>query len=223
MEFFTLQNSSDEDIVGCVPQTKGMSIEYNLRNDSSVWNIRNFCESTIVPDLDYFELYKGTKLTDVINTGLINASGFLISENLYSTLNKLNLPRHKYYQGRVKFGEDFYNYGWLHFLEDFINYIDFGMSVFELKHPLPWKNDSPIEIQVADNNELIEFWRANCEIKKIFPKKLVLNTYSRKFDLFSFSIFWKNIIVNKTLKDLIETNNISGFQLSPISFDFVLK
>jgi hypothetical protein len=220
MKIFSIKNSTEEHIIGSYPQTKGMSNGYDLKKSNSVWNIHNFTEPNFKPDLNSFQLYNSSKLTDVISTGLINASGFLISQKLFELLKKHRLPNHVFYIGEVISNDLKYEYRWFHLLEDFTSYIDYKSSNFMYKHPLAWRNDTPVEFRVESKEELIDYWKKIDSMKDIYPIHLTLNGDFDDMDLFSFSTFGKRIYVSERLKNSIEKDGILGFDIEPINFNF---
>jgi hypothetical protein len=222
MNFYSMKTTTDEKIAGTYPQTAGMDAGYDTDKPSSITKIPDLQVPGTVPDLDSFILSKKAKLTDVISTGLITASGFLINEKARTLFEKATLPEHKFYPAKVMFKEHKIDYFWFQIEENITlkNAIDFTRSEFELRHPLPFMKDSS-KLDLHSTTDLIEAWKENTDIKKIFPTRLSLHSAFRNYSMFSFSCFWDGIVVNEQFKDEIEGNQISGFQFKagfPISF-----
>ncbi len=91
MSYFILTNSTGKDIGKEYPQTDGMGGFYQFGDSNSISNLPNLKIPDFIPNLDYFNIHKNSKLTDFISTGLITAMGFIVSEKAKNILEQFNL------------------------------------------------------------------------------------------------------------------------------------
>ena len=81
-----------------------------------------------------FDLVKGAKLTDVLKTLAISASGFIISERLRTLLESYKLERHEFIPVEIIDGKQTHNYHFLHFYGlDMVHCLDYQQSIFRTK------------------------------------------------------------------------------------------
>ena len=82
------------------------------------------------PDLR-FDLEKGSKLTDVINS-CVEVPGFTINERVKNIFEQCKLPEHRYYEAKVKDLKGvIHPYYCLHILPNDYSMIDFDKTIFK--------------------------------------------------------------------------------------------
>ncbi|MBX3239012.1 MAG: hypothetical protein KIT80_09540 [Chitinophagaceae bacterium] len=214
MEWYLFAPTTDERTCGAYTQTDGMGPGYNLRGPNSVWNISNLKKPDFEPDFDCFMLDKKAKLTDIISTSIINARGFIVSNNLKTIFDNSRLPSHIYYPVVLLYKKErITNYYWLHFIEDNTKDIDFRKSEFELTHPLPFFRTESV---ILNNKELsvIEANKAANPDFKVFPRFIQLNK-SLDADFLIFEFLYNKCYISEKLYNDFKTNNISGIDFTP--------
>lgn len=215
MEWYSLRTSTDEKVTGTHPQTDGMRYGYDLRKADSIWNIPNLKLPDFEPDLDYFVLDKKAKLTDVISTGLISASGFILNDRVKNIFDRFKLPAHKYFPAKVMCKKEIHdNYYWFHLLDDCVNNIDFENSKFIRRDPI-FKEDFE-KLNISNKEELFSE-KQKSSLKHIFPERLTINN-SNNLNFLFFNSFWINYFVSAEILDALETEKCTGFDHNEISF-----
>jgi len=215
MKYYGIFASTDEKIIGKYTQTEGMGGVYDLRKPTSVWKIPTLKPIPFEPDLDYFNLEKKAKLTDVISTGLISAPGFIVNDKVKSIFDQFKLPKHKYYSAKVMHKGVKYDYFWFHIEEDIVtdNAVNFDNSKFELRDPVPFMGD-PVGLDVHSTDELMKVWKENAGINVIVPLNLALKSNFENYDMLGLKTFSQRVVVNESLKTQLE-NDVTGFEFKP--------
>lgn len=209
---FVIKNSTDNSKIGkAYPQVDGMGNDYNFKKPNSVNKIANYRQLDFLPDLDFFKISNSAKLTDFISTGLIYASGFLVSEKVKQIFDQYVISKHTYYPARLKYKMHFYeNYFWLHFIENDNEIIEFANSSFVLTHPLPFFREDEILLTFESQKEALSSWEKNND-ERLFPRKLTIGNNSQ--DLFSFSFLYNNHYISYRLVEHLKSEDISGFDI----------
>jgi hypothetical protein len=185
------------------------------------------------PIFDYFylksfdkEKYWEWKLCDV--HGFIGEGsqihGWLISQKLKSLFDCSNLskpyffyPSTLLYKGK-KFDYYIFKFTGKVFYELTIEYIDYSKSIF-------WDPVKNVDVIVKDkDNFLLEYdriYKENGSLKNIIQnKKLVLRD---NLDFFPLSSLTMGDLVSERLKNVIEENEISGFEFSELDYEVVVE
>jgi hypothetical protein len=221
MEWYVLKVSTGDDIGKKYPQTDGMRIGYDFNKPNSIWNLHTGEFPDFEPDLDYFVLSSSAKLTDVISTGLITATGFIVSDKVKNIFNQFNLPAHKYYPTSILHKKVLHNnYFWLHFGEDNINLIDFKKSSFALKHPLPFFQKQVTAIKGLNLKEIIDM-KSEHSPNELFPDNIKFVEVVNKSMLF-FSFLWDSIYINSQLRDSLVNGRVTGLEIKPSELTTIL-
>ncbi len=214
-QWYLFRKSSDEKITGTHPQTDGMKYGYDLRKVNSIWNLPNKKLPDFDPDFDHFVLDKKAKLTDIISTGLISASGLIVSEKIKEIFSLYRLPDHKYFKAKVSHKKIVYNdYYWLHFISDNVTLIDFKKSEF-IRRDTHFDDDQEL-LTVANASDLLKE-RQITSLRHIFPKTLQLLNHEA-YDFLYFNDFWNKYYINEKLLNKLKDLNCSGFDYIKISF-----
>lgn len=216
MNYYALSTSTDLKVVGSYTQTDGMGPTYDLSKPTSVWNIPDLQVPDFEPDFDFFTLSSKAKLTDVISTGLITASGFIVNEKVKALFERMKLPSHRFYPAKVMYKGHKTDYFWFQIEDNILlkDAIDFTKSEFDLRHPLPFMKDSS-RLNLTSTVDLIKVWKEETDIKKIVPVQLCLRKEFMNYAMLAFSCFWNGVVINEQFKHEIETNRITGFQFKP--------
>ncbi len=172
MKYYAISKSTDLDIIGEYPQIE-KEYDYNLSDPYSYWNV----SWNKTPDFD--PIYKvkirdSAKATNLLN----NLSGFYgltVDRNLKELLSKFKLPEHHFYPIQVTKHYKELEYYWFHFVNSFLEFVDFQNTTFELYRKSKFQILS--EFSVGSVKELhIEEDKLNFEkgirIKKIILKKI---------------------------------------------------
>jgi hypothetical protein len=216
MNYYILSNSTDEKVVGDIPQVK-MAPDYDFDKHNSVRSISrdNFPEFN--PDLNFFVMTPKAKLTDVITvSGLISAKGFLINEKVKNILDKHNLVSHKYYQAKLYYKNQAFTYYWWHVVSDLTPCIDYNQTSFIIKRLFKIEVDN-LTIPNAEGLKKTRYEIG--ALKNLIPNTLVLHeTFDKNLDLFIIGGFNDEIFVSEKLKIELEQQKISGIEISKPQF-----
>jgi hypothetical protein len=158
-----------------------------------------------------FNLVKGAKLTDVLKTLAISASGFVISERLKMLLESYKLERHELIPVEIINRDQIHNYYFLHFYGlDMVNCLDYQQSIFRITkwgfRDLGLKNFDSYESYQA-------YIKENDEDDSLMTplEHVVLKEEFKDLDFFSVPQFYHEMFVSERLKQCLEDNHITGF------------
>ena len=100
--FYTLSLPLGSKSTGNVfPQCASLRKGYNHLSENSYRNLRHDNFPIFTPDLDYYVLDKGAKLTDFVSKGY-PYFGFLMSNKVRNIFESFQLPEHRYYPTAIK-------------------------------------------------------------------------------------------------------------------------
>ena len=158
-----------------------------------------------------FDLVKGAKLTDVLKTLAISASGFIISERLRTLLESYKLERHEFIPVEIIDGKQTHNYHFLHFYGlDMVHCLDYQQSIFRITkwgfQDLGQKRFDSYESHQEYMKEYDKDYSLMTPLEHV-----VLKEESNDFDFFSFPQFYHRMYVSEQLKQCLEDNHITGF------------
>src|SRR4030095_11506827 len=91
-------NTQNNDVV---PQVEHMGSGYDWDAPDSITQIRSNAPLDFRPHPQAFHLDPATNLTDVVSQGYIYTAGLLVSEPLYDTIRRFQLPAHQPYPAAV--------------------------------------------------------------------------------------------------------------------------
>lgn len=216
MNYYILSNSTDEKVVGDIPQVK-MAPDYDFDKHHSVRHIPRDNFPDFNPDLNFFVITPKAKLTDVITvSGLISAKGFLINEKVKNILDRHNLISHKYYQAKLYYKNQALTYYWWHLVSDLTNCIDYNQTSFAIKRLFKIEVDN---LSIPNAEGLKKTRHEIGALKNLIPNTLVLHdAFDKNLDLFIIGGFNDEIFVSEKLKLELEQQNISGIEISKPKF-----
>ncbi|GLR19752.1 hypothetical protein [Portibacter lacus] len=97
--FYKILNEFDSKIVGKnYPQIATMVKGYDYNKPDSVWHFR---QNQVTPNLNYFQLEKSSKLTNVMSEGLIGGSTIFIDDLGYKIFSSFNFSEHQHYLAKL--------------------------------------------------------------------------------------------------------------------------
>jgi hypothetical protein len=220
MQYYILQNSTGDDI-GDIQgiQLKSRSNEYLYNEPDSYQYLPDLAPAKMPPNLNYFLVERKAIMTDFISCkGIINATGFTISERARLIFEHIKLMPYSLYPIRLLHKNTFYNYYWMHLEKDFIEYIDFEKSEFSTKR-MPFTEILHWDYQTAkitphSARELTRIRRENYG-KEICIDRLFLNkNFDDQLNLFCFSsVNYGVVLISDSLKRILELERISGIDV----------
>lgn len=225
MRYYSLKNSTGDDIGNISGiQLQGRSSDYVYNSPTSYQFLPTLTPANVIPDLDYFIVEKKAVMTDFIScVGIINATGYIISERTKLIFEQIELMPHSFYPMRLLHKNSFYNYYWMHLEKDFIEDINFHKSEFSLKKMPFWElpNWDYQTQKIAPHSaiELKTIWKEN-NVKQICVEKLFLKeTFDSQLNLFAFSCINNGItLISEYLKEMFDTKKINGIEVVQTSY-----
>lgn len=211
MNYYILSNSTDEKVVGDIPQVK-MGHDYDFDKYNSVRNISRYNFPEFDPDLNFFVMTPKAKPTDVITvSGLISAKGFLINEKAKNILDKHKLVSHKYYVTKVYYKNQSFPYYWWHVVSDLTHCIDYNQTTFMIKRLFKVEVDN---LTIDTGEDLKKKKHEIGTLKNMVPNTLVLNNaFDKTLDLFIIGGFNDEIFISEKMKLELEQQKISGVEI----------
>ena len=204
MNYYLINNDVESKAVGRkYPQLECKNLVY-------AHAIPDFGPSKIKYNLS-FDLVKGAKLTDVLSTTAISASGFIISERFRKILEDYKLEQYELIPVEIINHEQTYNYYFLHFYGlDMVNCLDYQQSIFRI---IKWGfNDlgtKKFDSYESYQNYMKEFNKEYSLIAHL--DCVVLKEEFYDLDVFSFPYFGNEVFISERLKQCLEDNHITGF------------
>ncbi|NME72947.1 hypothetical protein [Flammeovirga aprica] len=229
MRYYILEDSTGDEIGNTYPQTDGMSNNYKFKKIDSVSNLPILKAPKVIPDLNSVMLGKGSNLTDIVSSALFNSYSFLVNSKLKALMTKFNLPKHAFFEATLlKYDSDVKeNYFLFHLQESHSTSIDFTKSSFSTLRIPPWElpnwdyEKTPIEINSHD--DLVKKTKELKSVKNIVPDRLKLvDNFDHNLDLFTLRYLYGKILISERLKEALEINKISGFQITKPSYEIDL-
>ena len=223
MKYYRLENSVNTKEIGW----HAIQLDFaDKKTMDSCWSLVNDEFPDFKPDLR-FNLEKGSKLTDVVSSG-VDVPNFMINERVKNIFEQCKLPEHRYYEATVTDHKGVVHpYYCLHILPNDYSMIDFDKTIFK-KTEEPMKTwpelafsnvkkikDAP-EIQIKDLEELEKYK------EEFFPNDLyvvldVLRIHdSEKYDmLFLPDVDVTTKYISEKLANMLKSEKITGIGLYP--------
>ena len=192
----------------------------------SCWSLVDEEFPDFKPDLR-FDLEKGSKLTDVVSSG-VDVPGFMINERVKNIFEQCKLPEHRYYEATVKDLKGvIHPYYCLHILPNDYSMIDFDRTMFkkteepmktwpELAFPNVEKIKNAPEIRIKSLEEMKKYE------DEFFPNDLyvvldVLRIHDReKYDMLFFpDVDVTTKYISEKLANMLKSEKITGIGLYP--------
>jgi|GEM_PF-6976718 len=214
MKYYSLGLSTDEKVIGKYHQIKalGRDCDLSLGGARSMKNLVSRAFPSEAPNLDYMIMDKKAKPTDVISTGYITAKGFFMNQRSKDIFDKFNLVSHKYYSGRVEYKQAYFDYYWLHLVNESYGLIDFDQSTFSI---FPLGTGKPEEIKIDSEAHLGSIKKEAGHLKTISLRKLVLNEKFKlnRLDLFFFLGLHYDVFISEDFKMTLEKESVTGIKI----------
>jgi len=133
--YYINTNLANKDTGPEINQSFKMKDDYQYEIKTSVRNLVRDKFPDFVPDLDYFQLHKRAKITDVISIGS-TYFGFLVNQRVKSLIEKSRLPNYRFYEAKIGYNDNevYDGYFFFHLVSNFLDQVDFNKTQFyELK------------------------------------------------------------------------------------------
>lgn len=179
----------------------------------------------IDPKIDYVELKKGSKLSDVLSSSMFVRFGFIVSEKIKSIITGYELPEHKLYRVPVRYeGAIFVDYFWLHMLFEFNGKsfqdiqnenIIYPKSVFNVEKDFVKISQINIQSQadIKSQNEKLGSGMYISASSLVLNRKLI----DEMPEIFKLPIINRvKWIIKQPLRDSLENNQCTGIRVTEI-------
>lgn len=209
------------------PQIEKLYPDIDSSSDLSIYRLYDSPQKfpSISPKIDYAQLKKGAKLSDILSSAMFVRYGFLISEKVRSIIANFRLPEYRLYKVPIQVGEGtLVDYFWLHMLFEYngksfndIQYenLIYSRSVFHIEKD--FVKLSQIDIQShEDFKSQVEGLKSNHYIS---ASSLFLNSKSinEMPDIFKLPIVNRvKWIIKQSLRDAIVSNQCTGVKITEI-------
>jgi hypothetical protein len=223
MKYYRLENSVNTKEIG----RHAIQLDFaDKKTMDSCWSLVNDEFPDFKPDLR-FNLEKGSKLTDVVSSG-VDVPNFMINERVKNIFEQCKLPEHRYYEATVTDHKGVVHpYYCIHILPNDYSMVDFDKTIFKkTEEPMKiWPDsvfsnvkeikDAP-EIQIKSLEEKEKFK------DEFFPNDLyvvldVLRIHdSEKYDmLFLPDVDVTTKYISEKLANMLKSEKITGIGLYP--------
>jgi len=223
MKYYRLENSVNTKEIG----RHAIQLDFaDKKTMDSCWSLVNDEFPDFKPDLR-FNLEKGSKLTDVVSSG-VDVPNFMINERVKNIFEQCKLPEHRYYEATVTDHKGVVHpYYCIHILPNDYSMVDFDKTIFKkTEEPMKiWPDsvfsnvkeikDAP-EIQIKSLEEKEKFK------DEFFPNDLyvvldVLRIHdSEKYDMFFLpDVDVTTKYISEKLANMLKSEKITGIGLYP--------
>lgn len=212
--FFKVFNSGNLNEIGHYPQTS-LKEGYNPNLPDSIWNVKYDEFPNFILNYE-LELHKNAIPTNYIE-GISN-SGMIVDFKLKTILEKANLPEHKFYPIKVYQNGKQIEYYYFHYINNFLEFIDKDSSTLRVENSINKKNYVILPFLTDSSlNTLINYYLMNFEYS-LTLNKVVLKDDFPNYDLFSNRPFSTDTIISKSLKKVLDENDIRGLDYKLIKY-----
>ncbi len=198
LQYYELKPCSDISVTGTYEQINvPMSLKYYKQpNTYKILEYKSFPKNT--PDLSYFPLKPGTKLTDIMSAFAPPISkGIFTGKRFYNLVKQHKMTNGKWYPASFIFEKRkiIENYQFLHLIDKPSHIINFQKSVFADFS----ENEKEVKLNPEDYDDLPDM---------VEPKIIVLN---QTIDIFR-SPYDVKILISEKLKEKMEQEKLTGFE-----------
>jgi len=228
MNYYKLNIGNCSPETGTVyPQVQKMNSGYNYNEPNSVYALARYYKSfpEFSPNLDSFVLHRSAKPSDFLSNSIISSVGFLMSGKAKMIFECCKLTDHKFYQASVICKNNLINYFWLHYICNVREFVIYEESEFNV-----CMNFTTIlgSIKILSEENLI-LKEQTLKINNpghtisILAKKIILNSsFNKNIDLFKVGKFDIDLYISERLMNLINSNNLTGVEITPATNIVVL-
>ncbi|WMJ72240.1 hypothetical protein RCC89_03540 [Cytophagaceae bacterium ABcell3] len=213
--FFQLNHSTNTKNIGRnFPQTSYINLDFAHQLEF------HFLPSNSLI-FERIEIYKTSKLTDLISTAAFSAHAYILSKNAVNVFQKFDLGQHKIYPATVYHKDIPHEYGVLHFVTDLQDNLDFAHSSFYVSNILGGfefdidianKEDFEIKQNLVKNGEYPntkKWWSVGL-------KWGIWKGEARFPDIFKISNSDCNPYITNKLGQAIFDNKLTGFEIKGV-------
>ncbi len=210
MKYYIINETDDLSVIGNYPQTN-LNENFIYDSDKSFINVLYNEIFSGIPEIKV-DITLGAKKTNFLDKASL-PFGILIDLKFKNILDNVRLPmKHKYYPLNVGFKGDEIEYYWVHYILDldrylnkdnsFVNICDYDFNVIK-SVPLSMIKD----MKMFENSLSTEY---TLLIGELHFKSVIKN-----YDIFDIPLLGVRTIISDRLKQLLEKNNITGYELTP--------
>jgi hypothetical protein len=212
--YYKLEHSLDLKVIGSYfPQLQDF---YGKVADCEVIDfIASYVEDipNISKPIKVLNLKKKTKLTDFISSVMF-VNGFIVSRRLREILDQFYIKKTKYFPLSIVHGNDVIKtFNFLYIASDYSSNIDFERTVFCVRDSIKNK-----DVKLKNIFEFKEYCKKIYEedyFSEIYTEKIYVNNVSDlNVDVLCFGVFDFNYYISQKLKDRLEKENITGFEIN---------
>lgn len=192
---------------------------YDVNSEKSIYHInykKKIDFNILLPTL---KLYKETRWTDHINTGIFSSAAVIIaSTRLFEIIKSESATNYQDFIINIEKDGEFKEYHVIYFYDMNENLVDYDKSDFFISNSLGNNDSHKKIIKFKNQDELIETAdkiRHDPGSPKINYHKFNLNE-NINYDLFRLPSPMSIIVGSETFKNEVQLNNITGIEFVPI-------
>ena len=219
MKYYKFSYSTELEDNGEFPQIQKMSKKYNYDAPNSIYELSRLYNNfpDFEPNLEYLILAPKSRITNILSVAMLTLYGFFVDTKVEKVFKDFNLPKHRYYNSKVKRKTKIYdNYKWLHIVSDYTDFICYESSKFYTYNFfddvfLSKINPASKEILISLKEKMKKDHFFTIKAKKI---ALSPNFFELKLDLFKISEFDHDFYISERLKKALIESKITGYSIS---------
>jgi hypothetical protein len=215
MKYYKLILETDTDKIGNVDGIQSDIVGYGDRQSELLMN-KNLYESIKIDEIKSLTIDEKAIITDVISTGTLSLTGFIVNERFKKVIAKYTLSDIQFIEATFFNKPDIKGYYFMFFNSDLTNNIDYSLTKFGVKENSFFSNKvTTSELESSQNNlkSIIELDKeyAGSIKKAVVPVDKYVFKESISSDVFRIGHFDLSFYFSERVKREIESNEFTGF------------
>lgn len=219
-KYYIADDSLDLSLIGSnYPQAYSFIKGYDENAPHAICDLYNYVDHfpNFTPNLDGIKLAGYAQKTDFISGGYGDCLQ-IISPAAKVVLEKYKLCSHRFYEMSLYIRRKMNDYFMLHYIPDYVDYVDYRKSSFIELHN--WFSERGSIIPIVSKEDLLrkkKIMKQKNSADTIWGNTIVMNDEFSNMDLDFFSLFHfdSNLYVSERLMNAIIENGLTGWEFKP--------
>lgn len=207
MKYYTINSSTESNVIGYYPQTNSR-LAHNLNTNNSYRNVFWDEFPGFLPDFE-IDINSESKPTNFLDRSPL-IFGFLIDLDFKNILESHNLPPHRFYPVKVFYKGQLLNYYWFHFIYDMWQFVNTQKSKIEWIQKVSGKTIKEFSF---DSKEHIKSLKKEVTFEEgMILKEVVFDTNFMNEDIIKITDTFYIPLISEKLKNALTKAGMTGFE-----------